>query len=93
MFFVFSSIFSFTPFSSSTYFPKDYEHLGRVFCETLMDFSDDNPNKVIKLKKTLKKMRKLERRKRRVGKQQSTTAAAAATAAATAAVDGNSKNL
>lgn len=68
-------------------FRKDYEHLGRVFCETLMDFSDENPTKVIKLKKTLKKMRKLERRKRRSGKQQTATAAIAA------AVDENSKRL
>ncbi|XP_037882975.1 cytosolic carboxypeptidase Nna1 isoform X2 [Glossina fuscipes] len=23
----------------------DYEHMGRVFCETLLDYSDENPNK------------------------------------------------
>lgn len=52
-----------------------------------MDFSDENPTKVIKLKKTLKKMRKLERRKRRLGKQQTATAAIAT------GVDENSKRL
>lgn len=72
--------------SFAAIFLKDYEHLGRVYCETLMDFSDDNPTKVIKLKKTLKKMRKLERRRRRLAKQQSTTTAAAA-------VDGDCKSL
>lgn len=93
MFFLFlwHSFFFFFSFFLS-HLPKDYEHLGRVFCETLMDFSDENPTKVIKLKKTLKKMRKLERRKRRLGKQQ--TANAAITAATVAAgVDENSERL
>lgn len=43
---------------------QDYEHIGRAFCETLLDYADENPNKVkkrFKLKKKIKKMRKHER--------------------------------
>lgn len=48
---------------------QDYEHIGRSFCETLLDFSDENPTKVIKLKKRIRKMRRIERRVRRAAKQ------------------------
>lgn len=51
---------------------QDYEHLGRAFCETLMDYSDDNPIKVNRAKKIrlrIKKLRKRERRARKAAKQ------------------------
>lgn len=41
---------------------QDYEHIGRAFCETLMDYSDENPIKVMRIKRRLKKIRKRERR-------------------------------
>ncbi|XP_055304001.1 cytosolic carboxypeptidase Nna1-like [Sitodiplosis mosellana] len=49
----------------------DFEQIGRAFCETLLDFSDENPNKVmkrLKLKKKIKKLRKHERLQRRAAK-------------------------
>lgn len=49
----------------------DYEHIGRAFCETLMDYSDENPIKVKKrerFKKILKRMRKKERKLRKAAK-------------------------
>lgn len=27
---------------------QDYEHMGRLFCQTLLDFYDDDPRKVYK---------------------------------------------
>lgn len=48
---------------------QDYEHIGRGFCETLLDYGDENPNKVtkrMKLRKKIKKMRKTERSQKRV---------------------------
>jgi hypothetical protein len=45
--------------------PQDYEQLGRAFCETLMDYYDDNPLKVNKLMPHLKKMRKEQRKARK----------------------------
>lgn len=50
---------------------QDFEQIGRAFCETLLDYSDENPNKVmkrLKLKKKIKKMRKHERLQRRAAK-------------------------
>lgn len=50
---------------------QDYEHIGRAFCETLMDYSDENPIKVKKrerIKKILKRMRKKERKLRKAAK-------------------------
>jgi hypothetical protein len=52
---------------------KDYEHLGRAFCETLMDYYDDNPlkvNKRINLLSNLKQLRKAERKARKALKSQ-----------------------
>ena len=46
----------------SLFFLQDYEHIGRAFCETLMDYSDENPIKVNKLKKRIRKIRKREKR-------------------------------
>ncbi|KAG5685061.1 hypothetical protein PVAND_014262 [Polypedilum vanderplanki] len=43
----------------------DYEQLGRAFCETLMDYYDDNPLKVNKFMPLLKKMRKEQRKARK----------------------------
>lgn len=56
---------------------KDFEQIGRAFCETLLDYSDENPNKVmkrLKLKKKIKKMRKHERAQRRATKAALATA-------------------
>lgn len=39
--------------------------MGRAFCETLMDFSDENPTKVIRMRRRLKKIRRRERRARK----------------------------
>ncbi len=53
------------------FFLQDYEHIGRAFCETLMDYSDENPIKVKKrerIKKILKRMRKKERKLRKAAK-------------------------
>lgn len=50
---------------------QDYEHIGRAFCETLLDYADENPNKVtkrMKLRKKIKKMRKIERYEKRITK-------------------------
>lgn len=50
---------------------QDYEQIGRAFCETLLDYSDENPNKVkrrIKIRKKIKKMRKFERLYKRIAK-------------------------
>lgn len=50
---------------------QDYEHIGRAFCETLMDYSDENPIKVKKrerFKRILKRMRKKERKLRKAAK-------------------------
>lgn len=50
---------------------QDYEHIGRAFCETLLDYADENPNKVtkrMKLRKKIKKMRKAERGEKRLAK-------------------------
>lgn len=52
---------------------QDYEHVGRAFCETLLDYSDENPVKVKrneKLRARIKKIRKRERRQRKQIKQQ-----------------------
>lgn len=44
---------------------QDYEHMGRAFCETLVDFTDENPTKVNRAKRFVKKMRRRERRARK----------------------------
>jgi hypothetical protein len=49
---------------------QDYEQLGRAFCETLMDYYDDNPLKVNRLVKDIKKMRKEQRKARKALKAQ-----------------------
>lgn len=52
---------------------QDYEHLGRAFCETLMDYYDDNPLKVNNrnnLLTSLKQTRKVERKARKALKAQ-----------------------
>lgn len=59
---------------------QDFEQIGRAFCETLLDYSDENPNKVmkrLKLKKKIKKMRKHERAQRRAAKSLKVAAATA----------------
>lgn len=47
---------------------QDYEHIGRAFCETLMDYADENPIKVYKFKKRIKKIRRRERRLEKAAK-------------------------
>ena len=57
----------------SFYATQDYEQLGRAFCETLMDYYDDNPLKVNKrnnLLINLKQTRKAERKARKALKAQ-----------------------
>ncbi|XP_034670611.1 cytosolic carboxypeptidase Nna1 isoform X3 [Drosophila subobscura] len=52
---------------------QDYEHMGRAFCETLLDYCDENPNKVkrhAKLFKQIKKIRKREKREQKALKLQ-----------------------
>lgn len=52
---------------------QDYEQLGRAFCETLMDYYDDNPLKVNQrnqLYVSIKKTRKAERKARKALKAQ-----------------------
>ncbi|EAA06129.5 AGAP000113-PA, partial [Anopheles gambiae str. PEST] len=43
----------------------DYEHIGRAYCETLMDYYDDNPIKVNYYLRRIKKIRKREKRLRK----------------------------
>lgn len=53
-------------------FLQDFEHLGRAFCETLMDYYDENPIKVKRVKiylKYLKRIRKRERKARKAAKK------------------------
>lgn len=55
--------------------------MGRAFCETLLDYSDENPNKVMKrliLKKKIKKIRKHERAQQRAAKATKVAATAMA---------------
>ncbi|XP_055844593.1 cytosolic carboxypeptidase Nna1 isoform X3 [Episyrphus balteatus] len=42
----------------------DYEHMGRAFCETLLDYCDENPNKVRKKKQRSKSSNIVQRNKR-----------------------------
>ncbi|XP_070132656.1 cytosolic carboxypeptidase Nna1 isoform X2 [Drosophila bipectinata] len=52
---------------------QDYEHMGRAFCETLLDYCDENPNKVkrhAKLFRQIKKIRKREKREQKALKLQ-----------------------
>ncbi|XP_059223877.1 cytosolic carboxypeptidase Nna1 isoform X3 [Stomoxys calcitrans] len=44
---------------------QDYEHMGRAFCETLLDYCDDNPNKVKRNAKLLKRIKKIRKREKR----------------------------
>ncbi|XP_065366323.1 cytosolic carboxypeptidase Nna1 isoform X4 [Calliphora vicina] len=43
----------------------DYEHMGRGFCETLLDYCDENPNKVKRNTKLLKRIKKIRKREKR----------------------------
>ncbi|KAI8120336.1 Cytosolic carboxypeptidase Nna1 [Lucilia cuprina] len=43
----------------------DYEHMGRAFCETLLDYCDENPNKVKRNTKLLKRIKKIRKREKR----------------------------
>ncbi|XP_020715227.1 uncharacterized protein LOC101453751 isoform X3 [Ceratitis capitata] len=43
----------------------DYEHMGRAFCETLLDYGDDTPNKVKKMAKHMKQIKKIRKREKR----------------------------
>lgn len=47
---------------------KDFEHLGRAYCETLMDYYDENPLKVNAIHRQIKKIRKRERKLRKAAK-------------------------
>lgn len=52
---------------------QDYEQLGRAFCETLMDYYDDNPLKVNQRNQiyvSIKKIRKAEKKARKALKAQ-----------------------
>lgn len=49
----------------SVVFMQDYEHIGRAYCETLMDYYDDNP---IKVNYYIKRIRKIRRREKRLRK-------------------------
>ncbi|XP_046867289.1 cytosolic carboxypeptidase Nna1 isoform X1 [Drosophila willistoni] len=44
---------------------QDYEHMGRAFCETLLDYCDENPNKVKRLSKLFKQIKKIRKREKR----------------------------
>lgn len=44
---------------------QDYENIGRSFCETLLDYADESPNKVIEMRRQIKNMRRRERKLRR----------------------------
>uniref|UniRef100_A0A182JUW6 Peptidase M14 domain-containing protein n=1 Tax=Anopheles christyi TaxID=43041 RepID=A0A182JUW6_9DIPT len=48
----------------------DYEHIGRAYCETLMDYYDDNPIKVNYYLRRIKKIRKREKRLRKAQRTQ-----------------------
>lgn len=50
---------------NSHIFLQDFEHLGRAYCETLMDYYDDNPVKVNRFLKLIEKIRKKERKMKR----------------------------
>lgn len=39
--------------------------MGRAFCETLLDYCDENPNKVKKQTKLFKQIKKIRRREKR----------------------------
>lgn len=63
-----------------SYFPltQDFEQIGRGFCETLLDYSDENPNKVLKRRICLKKLKKMHKLKRAQRKAAKTAAAKSA---------------
>uniref|UniRef100_A0AAG5DWE6 Peptidase M14 domain-containing protein n=1 Tax=Anopheles atroparvus TaxID=41427 RepID=A0AAG5DWE6_ANOAO len=48
----------------------DFEHIGRAYCETLMDYYDDNPIKVNYYLRRIKKIRKREKRLRKALRMQ-----------------------
>lgn len=39
--------------------------MGRAFCETLLDYGDDTPNKVKKMAKHMKQIKKIRKREKR----------------------------
>lgn len=43
----------------------DYEHMGRAFCETLLDYSDDTAVKVKKRERLFKYIKRIRKRERR----------------------------
>lgn len=47
---------------------KDYEHLGRAFCETLMDYYDENPIKVKKFNNAVKICKRKRRKEKKLKK-------------------------
>lgn len=47
---------------------QDFEQLGRAFSETLLDYYDENPNKVNNLLKILKRRRRRERKLRKAAR-------------------------
>lgn len=49
---------------------QDYEHMGRAFCETLLDYYDDTPTKVNKRSRFLRKIKKIRKREKRERKAQ-----------------------
>lgn len=51
----------FCSFSTS----QDYEQIGRSFCETLLDYSDESPTKVKKQSKIIKQIKKIRKREKR----------------------------
>jgi hypothetical protein len=53
---------------NETIFLQDYEHIGRAFCETLMDFYDDSQVKVNSAYKRIVKIRKKEKKIRKATK-------------------------
>lgn len=46
-------------------FLQDYEQIGRAFCETLLDYSDESPTKVKRQMKIIKQIKKIRKREKR----------------------------
>nr|XP_036218366.1 uncharacterized protein LOC106625653 isoform X4 [Bactrocera oleae] len=43
----------------------DYEHMGKAFCETLLDYGDDTPNKVKRMTRHMKQIKRIRKREKR----------------------------
>lgn len=54
--------------NGSHFSTADYELMGRAFCETLLDYYDDNPVKVKKRDRVFKRLKRIRKQERRLKK-------------------------